>query len=257
MKFVPMCIYKVAFRLIHQNIVGNSGAKGWVSTAMDNTRIMNNYELVQAIKEEVAASEQTRAYNHLKGYIFRKLSKKVEDKSRLEDLFQEGYMKLRVMLLFKGLVCKNVEAYLYMIVRNLWLAYIRNRDRQPRFGRKSLEDILREIWSIDPNEENPEDENEVEWPDDVPGAAAPPDDNEPDSDPNNDPFKALLMAALEHLKPANAEFIRQYYLSDPPIALKDIKILEKSPGTAYRNYENLKKLKQRTTNMLCKIFKKK
>ncbi len=217
---------------------------------------MNNDELVQAIKEELGAQAHNEAYHSLRDFIFQKLRKKVEDEGLLEDLFHEGYLKLRMMLLFRGLVCRNAKAYLLIIIRNLWLSHLRKRNRGPRPGRKSLEEIFVDVLNADPNVEDPDDEDAIEWPDDASGEPAPSDHPMPDGDlAMASELRRKLLVAVATLKAPNAEMVLKYFLSDPPIALKDVKIQVKSPETGYRNYENLKKLKQRTIKMLCKILK--
>jgi DNA-directed RNA polymerase specialized sigma24 family protein len=208
---------------------------------------MHNDTIIKAIKEEVGSVEQTKAFEYLKAYILQKFGEKVGDDALLKDLFQD-----RLMLTSRGLVCTNAKAYLYMIVRNEWLGYLRKQKKER--GPKSFVDLIREVMELDPNDPGPDTEEDIEDEDNMEynkllGEPAPPDDPA-----TKESMRSMLEMAINKLKPANEEFVRKYFLAVPPVALKDVQIKAKDSDTDFRNYENLKKLKQRTIVMLGKII---
>jgi DNA-directed RNA polymerase specialized sigma24 family protein len=192
---------------------------------------MNNHEIMEAIKSDDQLAV-TKVYVFVWSKVRGSLGKLVKDDALLEDLYQDAFILFRQKVKFDGLVCQNPRGYIYKIMRHAWL---KKRRDDPKKRGSSLEDALLSVIEMD-DEADDFDESETEK---TPRAF----------------LKEKLLNGINGMADPYKEILLQLFFAKPPVPLKEVKILKKDSNTAYRNYEDLKKIKQRAIAKLSQLLK--
>jgi DNA-directed RNA polymerase specialized sigma24 family protein len=194
---------------------------------------MNNHEIMEAIKSDDDQLAVKKVYHFVWSKIRESLGKLVKDDDLLEDLYHDAFILFRQKVKFGGLDCKNSVGYIYKIMRHAWLRKL--KDETKKGGSSPIEEALLSVIEMDDEADDLE-ETEAEK---TPGAI----------------LRQRLLDGINALHDPYKEMLLQLFFTKPPVPLKEVKILKKDSNTAYRNYEDLKKIKQRAIAKLSQLLK--
>ena len=193
---------------------------------------MNNHEIMEAIK-----SDDELAVKKMYVFVWSKVSgglgKLVKDDELLKDLYQDAFILFRQKVKFEGLVCKNPVGYIYKIMRHAWLR--KWRDDSKKRGSSPMEEALLNVIEMDDEADDLEETEAEKTPASI--------------------LKEKLLDGINRMADPYKEILLQLFFAKPPVPLKEVKILKKDSNTAYRNYEDLKKIKQRAIAKLSQLLK--
>jgi DNA-directed RNA polymerase specialized sigma24 family protein len=194
---------------------------------------MNNDEIMEAVKSDDQLAV-TKVYVFVWSKVSVGLGKLVNDDELLKDLYQDAFVLFRQNVKFKGLVCKNSVGYIYKVMRHAWLKKWRD-DSKKKGSSSPMEEALLNVIEMDDEADDLEEIEAEKTPASI--------------------LKEKLLDGINRMADPYKEILLQLFFAKPPVQLKEVKILKKDSNTEYRNYEDLKKIKQRAIAKLSQLIK--
>lgn len=195
---------------------------------------MNNHEIMEAIKSDDELAVK-KVYVFIWSKVSAGLGKLVNDNELLKDLYQDAFMLFRQKVKFEALDCKkNSVGYVYKVMRHAWLKKWRD-DSKKKGSSSPMEEALLNVIEMDDEADDLE-ETEAEK-------------------TLASILKEKLLDGINRMANPYKEMLLQLFFAKPPVPLKEVKILKKDSNTEYRNYEDLKKIKQRAIAKLSQLLK--